>query len=370
MLILSGLLWISCAVPKVDYGPDKYVADPEFKVVGYLYVPDFEEIDQIELDRLTYLNLAFVNPDAEGNLAFTNDTDVRTIIEKGHEAGLKVLMSLGGGGSMHGTDKFWRKALKRSNRSAFVADIVKFVENHNLDGVDVDIEWNLLPTIDKLYTPFVVELRDALHAKGKAITTALHAVHIHPAVTRESLAAYDFINVMVYDRTGPWNPDKPGPHSPMSYVEESYVYWTEVQKIQADRLVLGMPFYGWNFDPPEAQWYRALIEEKASNAYVDSVDQVYYNGIPTIVRKTTYAREKLGGVMFWQLAQDKYGDDLSLLRAVDQTLKAGDCQVKTFFRDEDGDGFGDLARPFQACEAPTGYVANGNDSNDADAEVQ
>ena len=72
--------------------------------------------------------------------------------------------------------------------------------------------------------------------------------------------------------------------------------------------------------------------------------------------------------MFWQLAQDIYSD-LSLLRAVDQMLKAGDCKVTIFFRDEDGDGFGDLAMPFHACEAPEGYISNSDDADDADAEV-
>ena len=44
------------------------------------------------------------------------------------------------------------------------------------------------------------------------------------------------------------------------------------------------------------------------------------------------------------------------MRAVHQTVMAGDGEVKTFFRDEDGDGIGDPNKPFQACEAPEGYV--------------
>ena len=94
----------------------------------------------------------------------------------------------------------------------------------------------------------------------------------------------------------------------------------------------------------------------------------YYNGIPTIVKKTELAKQKLGGVMIWEIASDTAGD-LSLLRALDQTIKAGNCPVKTFFKDEDGDGFGQLAKPFQACAAPAGYVADNRDPNDADAKV-
>ena len=125
-----------------------------------------------------------------------------------------------------------------------------------------------------------------------------------------------------------------------------------------------------NFDPPGSKRFGTIVEENVSNAYIDQVDQIYYNGIPTIVKKTEFAKEKFNGVMFWQLAQDKYSDDLSLLRAVDQTLKAGDCKVSTFFKDDDGDGFGDLAKPFQACEAPEGYVENSDDNDDIDGEVK
>jgi chitinase len=365
-LFLSILICVSCQTKKVDYGPDIYNEDTSFKVVGYLPAGDFDEIDQLELDKLTYLNLAFANPDAEGNLIFRGNVDVKTIVEKGHAIELKVLVSLAGGGNPDKKD--WKRALKRTNRSDFIANIIKFVEENNMDGVDVDIEWNLLPAIGKLYTPFVVELKEALHAKGKTITTALHAVNIHPGVTQESLEAYDFINIMVYDKTGPWKPDTIGAHSPYSYAEDAYAFWTQEKNIATSKLVLGMPFYGHNFNPPGSRKFASIVEEDISNAYVDQVDQLYYNGIPTIVKKTELAKEKFGGVMFWQLAQDIHSD-LSLLCAVDQTLKAGDCKVTMFFKDEDGDGYGDLSKPFQACVVPDGYVTNSDDTNDNDAEI-
>ena len=367
LLYLCIFFCISCAPQKVGYGPDIYVNDPGFKVVGYLPGGEFDKIDQIELDILTHLCLAFANPDEKGNLIFSRGTDIGPVVKKGHEAGVKVLVSLAGGGRPDKND--WKRELDPSNLSGFVANIIKFVEENNLDGVDVDIEWNLLPDIGDLYTPFVVELKDALHAKGKTITTALHSVNIHPDVTQESLEAYDFINIMVYDKTGPWKPENVGPHSPYSYAEDAYTFWTQELKISAEKLILGMPFYGHNFDPSGSKRFGTIVEENLSDAYIDQVDQIFYNGIPTIVKKTELAKEKFNGVMFWQLGQDKYNDDLSLLRAVDQTLKAGDCKVTIFFKDEDGDGFGDLAKPFHACNVPEGYVANSDDGDDNDANV-
>ena len=368
-IYIFSLVLASCQKKPYETEPDIYVPDTEFKVVGYLPGGRFDQIDKLELDKLTYLNLAFANPDADGNLRFSGGADINPVVKKGHEAGLKVYVSLAGGGRPDTT--IWKSVLQPDNMPSFVKAILDYVEENDLDGVDVDIEWNLLPTIGDLYTPFVVELRNALHARGKGITSALGARRLHPAVTQESLDAYDFINVMVYDKTGIWRPDDIGPHSPYSYAEEAIDFWIGEKKIPADRMILGVPFYGFDFTPPARYIdYKTIIRENVEYAYQDSVDmKYYYNGIPMIVRKTQLAREKLGGVMIWHIGSDSLSH-LSLLRAIDQTIKAGDCEVKTFFADEDGDGSGNISKPFQACEVPEGYVENRDDPDDNDADVK
>ncbi len=350
---------ISCEKKPYETGPDIYVPDTGFKVVGYLSAGGFDQIDDLELDKLTCLNLAFVNPDQKGSLVFSGNADIRPVVKRGHEAGLKVFVSMAGGGRPDTTA--WKSCLQLRNRPSFIKKVLDFVEENNLDGVDVDIEWNLLPAIGNLYTPFVVELKDALHARGKGISTALGATKLHEAVTEESLNAYDFINVMVYDKRGKWRPDDIGPHSPYSYAEEAIAFWTDVKNIPADRITLGVPFYGFDFTPPARYIsYKEIIRGNPIFAYQDSAGMKYYNGIPTIVQKTRLAKRQLGGVMIWEISYDSIGD-LSLLRAIHQTIKAGDCEVKTFYRDDDGDGLGDLNQPFQACEAPEGYVENRNE---------
>lgn len=358
------MLIISC---KTNYGPDIYKPDTSFKVVGYLGGGNFGKLDSIELKKLTYLNLAFANPDKDGKLVMDDGADVTIGTKKGHEANLKVFISLGGGGRPDTV--IWKSILKRKNRSSFIRNIVRYVEENNLDGVDVDIEGNLFPYIGKTYGPFVVELRKALHSKGKGISCALGAMDLNEVVTQEALEAYDFINIMVYDKTGIWRPNDIGPHSPFSYAEEAIQYYTVDRKIPPARLTLGVPFYGFDFTPPARYIdFSEIIKDDPTNAYRDSTGMRYYNGIPMIVQKTELAKKTLGGIMIWELASDTKGD-LSLLRALDQTLKAGDDVVKTFYRDEDGDGFGNLTKPFQACVAPEGYVSNKDDADDSNAKV-
>jgi chitinase len=362
-IILLLTLLSSCEKKPYSTGPDIYVEDPGFKVVGYLAARGFDEIDNLELNKLTYLNLAFGNPDKDGNLIFSRNTDVKPVVEKGHEAGLKVFVSLAGGGRPDTT--IWKSVLTPQMRPVFIKGILDYVEKNDLDGVDVDIEGNLLPHIGDLYTPFVLELKKALHAKGKGITSALGAVRTHEAVTQKSLEAYDFINVMVYDKTGIWRPNNIGPHSPFSYAEDAIKFWTEDKNIPAKKIILGVPFYGFDFTPPARYIdYKEIIKDNPVLAYQDSVGLRHYNGIPMIVRKTELAKEKLGGVMIWEISCDTLNSDLSLMRALDQTIKAGDCEVKTFYKDEDGDGLGNPSNPIQACEAPEGYVENRDDVND------
>jgi GH18 family chitinase len=370
LLALLGCGWFVsafCQVTQVGHRPEPQGKQTPFKVVGYLSGGNFNHIDDLELERLTHLNLAFANPDTDGNLVFDGRFDITPVVRKGHAAGLKVYISLAGGGRPD--TAVWKSVLLPQNRPSFVKRIVEYVDRNALDGVDVDIEWNLLPAIRELYNPFVVGLKEALHARGKGITAALGATQLHESISQEAIEAYDFINVMVYDKTGIWRPDDIGPHSPYTYAEEAIVFWTRQRKIPADRIILGVPFYGFDFTPPARYIdFKEIIERNPELSYQDSAGMRYYNGIPTIVKKVQLAKEKLGGVMIWELASDA-GGDLSLLRALDQTIKAGDCGVRAYFKDDDGDGFGNLTRPFQACSAPEGYVSDSRDPDDADAKA-
>ena len=114
-----------------------------------------------------------------------DNADVSIGVNKGHAANLKVFISLGGGGRPDTV--FWKAALQPGNRSSFIKKIVKYVEENNLDGVDVDIEGNLFPYIGFPYGPFVVELKKALHAKGKGMSCALGAVDLHELLQMKPL---------------------------------------------------------------------------------------------------------------------------------------------------------------------------------------
>ncbi|PPK88536.1 thrombospondin type 3 repeat-containing protein [Neolewinella xylanilytica] len=54
---------------------------------------------------------------------------------------------------------------------------------------------------------------------------------------------------------------------------------------------------------------------------------------------------------------------------VSAEMTVGVREASRFYRDADSDGFGDSQQALEACEAPDGYVSNGSDCNDADADI-
>jgi hypothetical protein len=196
------------------------------------------------------------------------------------------------------------------------------VQSHDLDGVDLDLEWQY---VHDWYSPFVLDLKAALDPLGIPLTAALPGSYRYPEITDEAMAAFDWINLMVYDLTGPWAPNNPGQHSPYPWAEQCIQYWIN-QGQPAERLTLGVPFYGYDFDdsPVSGFTYRWIVGQDVAKAQLDQSGQKYWNGIPTIQAKTALALEQVSGIMVWELGGDAFGVNIqhSLLRAIDEVVTA------------------------------------------------
>ena len=294
--------------------------DPQFKVVGYYSLRSaMETPKEAPFKRLTHINLWFLNPDTLGN--FIQDLSaLHPFIKKAHSKKVKVLFSIGGG-SKHPQ---YHKLLKDEYRTSFINNIVAVTLRYNADGIDVDLEGG---DINDNYEKFVVELASALRIHNKLITAAI-AVYYKDQLSDRALAQYDFVNVMSYDRTGPWRPEKPGPHAAYEHAVEDLEYFGTVRNIPREKMTLGVPFYGYGYGPELTSPAISMNFGEIVSAFPGSeaVDQwtredgkvIYYNGIPTIKRKTELAKEKAGGVMIWQVRGDARGPK-SLLRAIHKT---------------------------------------------------
>jgi len=291
----------------------------EFKVVGYYFlnaaIKDtiYADSNYHFLNKITHLNIAFINPDSTGN--FQQDLAIDTLIKKAHKKKVKVLASIAGGGQ----HPYYKTLLQDDNRKRFVANLVSLVQQHKLDGIDVDLEGN---DIDRNYLNFVTELSASLRPLHKLLTAAI-ATAYKDQLPDNALKKFDFVNLMSYDRTGPWRPDNPGHHSPYTMAAEDLDYWHNIRSIPKAKLVLGLPFYGYGFgalDSPVVSMNYKEINTLYPANLSDTVSLpgnvvMYYNAIPTIKKKTTLAVQKGGGVMIWQLLGDAAGDN-SLLNTI------------------------------------------------------
>ena len=218
-----------------------------------------------------------------------------------------------------------QQLLKDDNRTMLINNLLSIVLQYDLDGIDVDLEGS---DIDENYDNFVVELAAALHQHKKFITAAV-AIFYKGDYTDKALAQYDFMNVMSYDHTGPWAPEKPGPHSTYTQAEEDLAYFKMVRGIPKEKLTLGVPFYGYGFGPtlttPAITMdYGEIISKFPGAEFADQLDMgggkvMYYNGIPTIKMKTLLAKTEASGIMIWQLSGDASGPK-SLLEAIHETV--------------------------------------------------
>lgn len=293
-------------------------AQEDFKIVGYFPYYRFDYADQIEFDKLTHVNISFANPINNQGTLEVGGEDIDPITTMAHNAGAEVFVALAGGALTSTWASAWEYLQKPPNRPNFIHKIINYCYDHDLDGIDVDLEWS---GVGDNYSGFVIELSDSLHAHGFQISAALPGTHRFPTITDEALEAFDFINMMAYNLTGPWDPDNPGAHSPYSFAVSSKSYWV-AQGIPTDKLTLGVPFYGYNFDGSDVSsfTYRTIVAEDPNNAYRDQDGTSYYNGIPTIRNKTTFAmNQSLAGIMIWEIGQDSY-DEYSLLTTIYNTV--------------------------------------------------
>lgn len=300
-------------------------------VVGYLaaFKGLDREMQESSLDRYTQLDLAFVNPTPTGEViapgglacapavagstsAMVSDGQLRTLVAEAHRSGAKLVASLGGavvppcGGN-------WAELLQPENRSTLVRNLIALVDRYDLDGLDVDLEGELMMRIDAAgnYTPFVHALATALHDRSKILTAATGS---YPGgmVPDSSVPFFDLIGIMSYDEVGPTWGTPGGEHSTYSQALADLTLWIR-KGIPPSKLALGLPFYGRGFGSFREGWSLQDIGVEFGDVQLrrDIVGKacggcsyITYNGVPTLERKAELAGAWGAGVMVWEVGQD------------------------------------------------------------------
>lgn len=279
-----------------------------FKVVGYF--PTWQgDVNTIPYSKVTHINYSFVLPTSTGGLMPLDGGGARlqTLVSKAHASGVKVLIAVGGWNN--GDDSAFRNLSASSTyRTAFVNNIINFVNQYNLDGVDIDWEYPDAGTEANNFVKLMQQLSTALKSRGKLLTAAVTANDWPGSVNAEVINTVDFLNLMVYDMGTP--------HSTYQHAQNALAHWKYDEGLPKSKAVLGVPFYS------HTNWvaYKDIIARYGSSAaQVDNAGGLDYNGQPTIRAKAELAKAEAGGVMFWELSQDTT-NGTSLLSTISEVV--------------------------------------------------
>jgi chitinase len=277
-----------------------------------------------------------------------------------------VLISVGG---WLGSGNFSDMALTKQSRSLFIESAVKFIDRHQLDGLDIDWEYpgqigagNRFRREDKQnYTLLFKELRKRFNKEEKRLhrrlfltsATGASSSFLENTEMGKVQRYLDTVNLMAYDYYEPTDDAVTGNHAPV-FTDPS-----DPKKISADRsvrefeqagvpaakIVLGVPFYGhvWGevedvnhglFRPgksvPNAfAQYGNIQATMINNGFtrfwdpVASVPYLYnsegkvfvsYEDHESLAFKCKYVLDNsLKGIMFWDYSADPAGALLDTL---------------------------------------------------------
>lgn len=301
--------------------PANYVSDQSFKIVAYF--PSYRNPDSIDISKykmITHLYYAFITADVNGNLnPLPESARFTKVISAARNNGVKVGISVSGSDAT-----FVTLAANASARTNLVKNILAFVKQHNLDGVDVDWEYPRTSNgSDITYSALIKELSNTLHSNNKYLSAAVTA-GVYPGAVRdgfrsENLTYLDFVNLMVYDGYG-WDKAAPTQHSSYAMAISSLDTWQNIKGLVQEKTILGIPSYGRT--STLSAGYRSLIaaggnSESDSALYNGAV--FYYNGTKTIKQKTLLAKQRGNGIMMWEFYFDTNGNS-SLLKAANDVL--------------------------------------------------
>ena len=275
------------------------------------YAPSWGDFNaltaSLDLETLTHVALAFTNPTGPGEtteLPWVEDDDLHAFVTRAHDQGVKVIASIGGAAE----SDLIRAKLEPGTIDAYVEELAGFLEKFDLDGVDVDIEGG---EVDETYGPLVTKIAARIRPQGKIISAAV-AQWFQDRVVDDALFCFDFINEMSYDAAGGWS--DPGEHAARSFARSRASYWTAERMYPADRVVIGVPFYGYCWGSGCPRDGSQIPFRQIANLYPDMVDadwvideekdvEINFNGIDTLEYKSEFAKN-YGGIMIWDMSQD------------------------------------------------------------------
>jgi chitinase len=323
----------------------------DYKIIAY-YTGSGDKIQDYPVEKLTHIIYSFLRI-KEDTLTVVNEAQEKSLLQivalKEKYPNLKVMVSIGGWGGCAPCSELFAS---EKHRQTFAKTTVAFFKKYNVDGIDLDWEY---PTIEgypghqfmkedkQNFTALVKTLRQEM---GDQYILSFAAGGFNKFLKKSVdwkaiMPSLDFVNLMTYDLTNGYS-KVTGHHTPLhSHKKQkestsNCVNWLLKRNIPAEKLIVGAAIYArvWEQVPDKnnglyqkGKFKRAVSYKDFDNYFsADSGFQYYFDEKTqapfrysrqqklfatfdderSIAAKTKFIRDKkLGGIMFWELREDR-----------------------------------------------------------------
>jgi len=357
-----NLLFVIICLFSIPLFAQKKKSQKPIAVIAY-YAGRTTMIDSFEVEKLTHLIFCFCH--LKGNLlsvgnARDSATIQRMVALKSRNPQLKIILSLGGWGGCQTCSPVFAT---KKGRKEFAKSVRDLNDYFGTDGIDLDWEYPAIagvpghpysPEDKPAFTQLVKQLRRKLgrdheisFAAGgftKFIDSSIEWKKVMKKVDRVNLMSYDLVSGFS-TISGHHTPLYSTPHQKES--TDNGVQMMLGAGVPAGKIVIGAAFYGRLFEVTDTSnnglylpgkfahgfsFSRLSDSLSAANGFVQYWDSVAsapyafnlqrrllatYDDSISVQLKAKYAiKNNLNGIMFWQLADDKFSG--GLLNAIDR----------------------------------------------------
>lgn len=299
----------------------------EIEINGYVYPEAEAEVLEPMLPQLTYLSIFAYPVRSDGSLEEIADERLIELARKNRVAPMMVIANITNGS--FDSDIAHSLLTDEAVQERLIENIFNVLRSKNYFGLDVDLEY-LYPDDREAYNRFLRRMAGLLHQEGYILTTAiapktsgeqeglLYEAHDYPVHGE----VVDHVILMTYEWGYLWS--EAMPVAPIDKVEEVISYAVTV--IPPERILMGVPNYGYDFNVPRIEEVPATLitnyeaieiakkhlgriefDEEAMSPFFQYYEngqlrEVHFEDARSIRAKIFLMREyDLGGLSFWTL---------------------------------------------------------------------
>jgi len=213
------------------------------EVFAYYYYSRGTEL-QDNLHLFTDIAFRWFATNAKGELYYEYQDDYDKILQMVRKQGIRTHASV----VLMGKEPLHQLLSNQQSRKLLIGNLLDEVKKNGYDGVNIDFELMGYQDASR-FTSFLRDLKTSL-GPDKTLSVAVFArtgkeTWPTPYQYKEIGQIADRVVVMAYDYS--YTTSQPGPVAPLWWVKEVTDYM--VKNIPREKILLGMPTYGYNWSP-------------------------------------------------------------------------------------------------------------------------